>query len=205
MMSFYSERVVPHLINLAMRNKKLAAYRGRLVPAAQGRVLEIGIGSGENLPFYSGSVREVIGLDPSASLIRLAQARARGTKVPVDFMEASAEVIPLEDASFDTALMTWALCSIPNAGSALTEIRRVLKPDGVLLFVEHGRAPDQSVARWQDWATPVWKPLAGGCHLNRKIDDLITQSGLNIREMQVGYMAGPKPFTFMYEGRASKR
>jgi ubiquinone/menaquinone biosynthesis C-methylase UbiE len=134
----------------------------------------------------------------------MAQARARATKISVDLVEASAEVIPLEDASFDTALITWTLCSIPNADSALAEIRRVLKPGGVLLFVEHGRAPDRIVARWQDWITPLWKPLAGGCHLNRQIDDLITQSGMNIREMQVGYMPGPKPFTFMYEGRASK-
>ncbi len=204
-MSFYRERVVPHLINLAMRNTKLAPYRGRLVPAAEGRVLEIGIGSGENLPLYGGRVREVVGLDPSASLIRMAQARMRETKVPVRFVEASAEMIPLEDASFDTALMTWTLCSIPKAARAIAEIRRVLKPNGTLLFVEHGKAPDRNVARWQDWITPFWEPIAGGCHLNRQIDDLIREGGLNITKMRVGYMPGPKPFTFMYEGRASKQ
>src|SRR5262245_24846221 len=133
-MSFYSERVVPHLINLAMRNQKLVAYRRRVVPRAEGRVLEIGIGSGENLSLYSGNVREVVGLDPSSSLIRMAQARVKEANVPVKFVETSAEVMPLESASFDTALMTWTLCSIPNASRALAEIRRVLKANGVLIF-----------------------------------------------------------------------
>ena len=151
-MSFYSDHVLPRLLNLAMRNKGLEAYRRRLVPAAEGRVLEIGIGSGLNLPFYGPGVAEVVGLDPSAPLLRMA-----------GLLEGSAEAIPLEDASFDTVLTTWTLCSVRDAGAALAEIRRVLKPAGHLLFVEHGSAPDAAVARWQDRLTPLWKPIAGGC------------------------------------------
>jgi ubiquinone/menaquinone biosynthesis C-methylase UbiE len=201
-MSFYSDRVLPHVLNFAMRHKDLAAYRHRLVPAARGRVLEIGIGSGLNLPFYGADVSEVVGLDPSAPLLRMAQRRIDRTPPAVTIVGGSAEAIPLENAGFDTVLTTWSLCSIPDAHAALSEVRRVLKPSGALLFVEHGRAPDAGVARWQDRLTPVWKPIAGGCHLNRSIDTLIERAGFRISALQVGYMAGPKPFTFMYEGRA---
>lgn len=203
-MSFYNDRVLPHLLNLAMRNKDLESYRRRLIPAAEGRVLEIGIGSGLNLPFYGPGVAEVIGLDPSASLLRMAGEQAAGSGIEIRLLEGSAEAIPLEDASFDTVLTTWTLCSIRDANAALAEIRRVLKPTGNLLFVEHGSAPDVGVARWQDRLTPLWKLIAGGCHLNRPIEVLIRHAGFEIATLQVGYMAGPKPFTFMYEGRASK-
>ena len=203
-MSFYNDRVLPHLLSLAMRNKDLEAYRRRLVPAAEGRVLEIGIGSGLNLPFYGPAVVEVIGLDPSAPLLRMAGGQAARSGIMVRMLEGSAEAIPLEDASFDTVLTTWTLCSIPDAIAALAEIRRVLKPTGHLLFVEHGSAPDAGVARWQDRLTPLWRPIAGGCHLNRPIEALIRRAGFGIPDLHAGYMAGPKPFTFMYEGRASK-
>ncbi len=200
----YNDRVLPHLLNLAMRNKDLATYRGRLVPAAEGRVLEIGIGSGLNLPFYGPGVVELIGLDPSASLLRMARGQAARSGIGIRMLEGSAEAIPLEDASFDTVLTTWTLCSISDAGAALGEIRRVLKPAGHLLFVEHGSAPDAGVARWQDRLTPLWRPIAGGCHLNRPIAALIRRAGFGIPDLHAGYMAGPRPFTFMYEGRASK-
>lgn len=200
-MSFYAKRVLPHLINLAMRQRTLAAYRSRLVPAAEGRVLEIGIGSGLNLPFYGSAVTELVGIDPSGSLLHMAGERDAG-ETPVRLIEASAEAMPLEDGGFDTAVTTWSLCSIPDVMAALAEIRRVLKPSGSLLFVEHGRAPETAVARWQDRITPVWRPIAGGCHLNRPIDALIREAGFRLRELQTGYMPGPRPFTFMYEGRA---
>lgn len=203
-MSFYNDRVLPRLLNLAMRNKGLEAYRRRLVPAAEGRVLEIGIGSGLNLPFYGPGVTEVVGLDPSAPLLRMADGQATRSGVRARMLEGSAEAIPLEDARFDTVLTTWTLCSVRDAGAALAEIRRVLKPGGHLLFVEHGSAPDAGVARWQGRLTPLWKPIAGGCHLNRPIEALIRRAGFGLPDLQVGYMAGPKPFTFMYEGRASK-
>ncbi len=203
-MGLYNNRVLPHLLNLAMRNKDLESYRRRLVPAAEGRVLEIGIGSGLNLPFYGPGVVELIGLDSSASLLRMAGKQAARSGMAVSMLEGSAEAIPLEDASLDTVLTTWTLCSIRDATAALAEIRRVLKPTGNLLFVEHGSAPDVGVARWQNRLTPLWKPIAGGCHLNRPIKALIRRAGFEIPALHVGYMAGPRPFTFMYEGRASK-
>ena len=174
-MGFYQTWIVPPLTDLAMRNKDLRPYRERIVGAAEGRVLDVGIGSGLNLPFYGGRAGEIIGLDPSPSL--LACARKRHGSAPLSLIEGSAECIPLEAASIDTAVMTWTGCSIPDVATALDEIRRVLKPGGRLLFVEHGRAPEPSVARWQDRLTPLWKRVAGGCHLNRKIDDLIIAAG----------------------------
>ena len=203
-MSFYNDHVLPRLLNLAMRNKDLEAYRRRLVPAVEGRVLEIGIGTGLNLPFYGPGAAEVVGLDPSASLLRMAGGQAAGSAVRTRLLQGSAEAIPGEDASFDTVLTTWTLCSVRDADAALAEIRRVLKPGGHLLFVEHGSAPDAGVARWQDRLTPLWKPIAGGCHLNRPIEALIRRAGFRLPDLRMGYMAGPKPFTFMYEGRASK-
>jgi len=203
-MGFYNDRVLPHLLNLGMRNKDLVTYRRRLVPAAAGRVLEIGIGSGLNLPFYGPGVVEVIGLDPSASLLRMAGNQAARSGMEVRLLKGSAEAISLEDASLDTVLTTWTLCSIRDADVALAEIRRVLKPTGNLLFVEHGSAPEVGVTRWQNRLTPLWKHIAGGCHLNRPIEALIRRAGFEIPALQVGYMAGPRPFTFMYEGRASK-
>jgi len=201
--SFYTDRVLPHLLNLAMRHKELAAYRQRVVPAARGRVLEIGIGSGLNLPFYGAGVDAVIGLDPSLPLLSMAQTRATAA-APVSMLQGTAEAIPLETASMDTVVTTWTLCSIPNVTAALADMRRVLKPGGALLFVEHGKAPDAVVARWQDRLMPLWKPIAGGCHLNRKIDALIHDAGFALTDVRVGYMRGPRPFTFMYEGQAKR-
>ena len=204
-MGFYGERVLPHLLNLAMRNQDLAAYRRRVVPAARGRVLEIGIGSGLNLPFYGSEADGVIGLDPLSPLLAMAERQAKAGQMPVTMLQGSAEAIPLEDASVDTVLTTWTLCSIPDAHAALAEMRRVLKPAGELVFVEHGKAPDAAVARWQDRLTPLWRPMAGGCHLNRPIDALIKDAGFAFTELRCGYMMrGPRPFTFMYEGRATR-
>jgi ubiquinone/menaquinone biosynthesis C-methylase UbiE len=201
-MGFYQNHIVPRLISLAMRHKHLASYRSRVVPAAEGRVLEIGIGSGLNLPFYSLAVRQVIGLDPSAKLLAIALAAARNGAIPVDFIEGSAEAIPLETASVDTVVTTWTLCSIPDATRALRDMHRVLRPNGRLLFVEHGRAPDPNVVRWQDRLTPIWKRLGGGCHLNRAMTPLIEGAGFRLDRIATGYMPGPKPLTFMYEGSA---
>ena len=200
-MGFYQDQIVPLLINLSMRQKNLVAYRDRMVPAATGRVLEIGIGSGLNLPLYSPSVQHVIGLDPSPSLLEMARGAQR-RNLPVDFIEGSAEGIPLEKASIDTVVTTWTLCSIPDADSALREMHRVLKLAGRLLFVEHGRAPDPNVVWWQDRLTPIWKRLGGGCHLNRAIGSLIEGAGFQFERLETGYMRGPKPMAFMYEGSA---
>lgn len=201
-MSFYEDRVLPHLVNLAMRNQRLLPYRERVVSAAEGRVLEIGIGSGLNLPFYTSRVREILGLDPAPRLITMARRAAESTGLPVTFLEHSAEQIPLEAASVDTAVVTWTLCSIPDAGQALHEMRRVLKPGGQLLFVEHGLAPEPGVRRWQDWLTPLWKRCSGGCHLNRPIQTLIDDNGFAVTQIETGYMKGPRPMAFLYEGCA---
>jgi len=203
-MGFYQDQIVPLLINLSMRQKNLVAYRDRIVPAATGRVLEIGIGSGLNLPLYSPSVQHVIGLDPSPRLLEMARGAQR-RNLPVDFIEGSAEGIPLEKASIDTVVTTWTLCSIPDADRALREMHRVLKPAGRLLFVEHGRAPDPNVVWWQDRLTPIWKCLGGGCHLNRAIGSLIEGAGFQFERLETGYMRGPKPMAFMYEGSARPR
>jgi ubiquinone/menaquinone biosynthesis C-methylase UbiE len=204
-MGFYQERILPHLVSIAMRNRKLVPYRERVIPAAAGRVLEIGIGSGLNLPFYSPEVREILGLEPSPRLIAMARRAAAVSSSPVTFIEGSAEMLPLDDDSIDTVVTTWTLCTIPDAVGALQEMGRVLKPNGQLLFVEHGLSPDERVRKWQDWLTPAWKRIGGGCHLNRPMRRLIEQVGYRIERLETGYMAGPKPMTFMYEGSARLR
>lgn len=204
-MGFYQDQVLPLLIHLAMRQCNLAVYRSRVIPSAHGRVLEIGIGSGLNLPFYEPKTKEVIGLDPSAKLLGMARRSMRPRAFPLDLIEASAEAIPLDDHSIDTVVTTWTFCSIPDVKGALCEIRRVLKPGGRLLFVEHGLAPDSPVRWWQDRLTPIWKRVGGGCHLNRAIGALIEGAGFRIERLATGYMRGPKPMTFMYEGSARPR
>lgn len=200
-MGFYQEHIVPHLVNLAMRNRELSPYRQRVLAAAEGRVLEVGIGAGPNLKFYPPRVKEILALEPSVKLITMAQ-RAAGKSAAVVFIEASAEAIPLEGSSVDTVVMTWTLCSIADASQALSEMRRVLKPSGQLLFVEHGQAPEESVRKWQDRLTPLWKRIAGGCHLNRPIPALLESAGFHITHLTTGYMKGPNPMTFHYEGSA---
>jgi len=201
-MNFYKEQIVPLLINMAMRQRNLAAYRSRVVPAAEGRVIEIGIGSGLNLPFYSRNVEHIVGLDPSPKLLLMARRHPQPDASPVKLVEGSAEAIPFGNASADTVVTTWTLCSISDVERALAEMRRVLKPGGRLLFVEHGRAPEPKVRWWQDRLTPVWKRLSGGCHLNRAINALIEGAGFQLERVETGYMHGPKAMTFMYEGSA---
>jgi ubiquinone/menaquinone biosynthesis C-methylase UbiE len=204
-MGFYQDQIVPLLIDWSMQQRNLAAYRGRIIPAAEGRVLEIGIGSGLNLPYYSRNVTHVIGLEPSPRLLAMARRVERTGSRSVEFIESSAEAIPLKDASVDTVVTTWTLCSIPDAPRALRDMRRVLRPGGRLLFVEHGRAPDPNVMWWQDRLTPIWKRLGGGCHLNRAIGTLIEDASFQFDRLETGYMRGPKPMTFMYEGSARPR
>jgi ubiquinone/menaquinone biosynthesis C-methylase UbiE len=201
-MGFYSDIVLPKLCDLAMRNKQLVPFRERVIGAAEGRVLEIGVGSGRNLPFYRPPVREVLALEPAPRLVAMARSASRATLMPVRFLEASAEAIPLDEHSVDTIVTTWTLCSIPQAATALADMRRVLRPGGKLLFVEHGLAPDEGVRRWQDRLTPAWRRISGGCHLNRPIRSMIEGAGFRIERIETGYMPGPKPMTFMYEGSA---
>jgi ubiquinone/menaquinone biosynthesis C-methylase UbiE len=200
-MGFYNDVVLPRLCDLAMRNKQLVPFRERVIGAAEGMVLEIGVGSGRNLPFYRQPAREVLALEPSPRLVAMAR-RASVSGMPVSFVEAAAEAIPLDRHSVDTIVTTWTLCSIPQVATALQEMRRVLRPGGKLLFVEHGLAPDQAVCWWQDRLTPAWRRLCGGCHLNRPIQSLIEDAGFRIDRIQTGYIPGPRPMTFMYEGSA---
>jgi ubiquinone/menaquinone biosynthesis C-methylase UbiE len=202
-MSFYFDYILPHLIDLTMRNRRLAPYRERVISGAAGRVLEIGIGSGLNLPLYSSQVKEILGLEPSARLLEMSRRTAARLSLPIRLVEGSVEAIPIDDRSIDTAVSTWTLCTIPDAGQALREICRVLRPGGQLRFVEHGRAPDASVRNWQDRLTPAWKRVAGGCHLNRPIKTLIENAGFNVTEVETGYLPkSPRVMAYLYEGQA---
>jgi ubiquinone/menaquinone biosynthesis C-methylase UbiE len=201
-MSFYEDRVLPHVINLSMRNRELSPYRERALSSAAGRVLEIGVGSGLNLRFYPTGVLEILALEPAPRLAAMARRAALDLPITTTFIEASAESIPLDDRSIDTVVTTWTLCTIPDVATALREMHRVLKPGGQLLFVEHGQSPEEGVRKWQDRLTPIWKRVGGGCHLNRPIRALVEQGGFSITHIDTGYMRGPKPMTFMYEGRA---
>lgn len=203
-MGFYERRLLPHLINLACGLRPVMRQRARLVPGAEGRVLEIGIGSGLNLPYYEPDrVRELIGLEPAAEIRRIAEKKAEGFEVPVRFIEAGAEEIPLEDASVDTVVTTYTLCTIPEPERALSEVRRILKRGGSLLFAEHGRAPDEGVRKWQDRINPYWRPVAGGCNLNRDIKALIQGAGFQIEKLDTRYLPGPRVMTFNYLGAAA--
>jgi ubiquinone/menaquinone biosynthesis C-methylase UbiE len=202
-MGLYRKYVLPRLIELAMKNPEMSRVRAAWIPQANGEVLEVGIGSGLNLPFYSPDVRRIYGVDPSMELQRLASRRIAAASVTVALLRQSAEEkLPLLSGTIDSAVVTWTLCSIPNAANALAEIRRVLKRSGRLIFIEHGRAPETAVAMWQDRLTPVWKHIGGGCHLNRKIDELIIAAGFQIPELKTCYLQGPKPMTFTYQGIA---
>lgn len=204
-MGFYAEWILPSLIDRSMLNKRLRPYRDRIAGAAEGRVLDVGVGSGLNFPFYKPQTREIFGIDPSRGLLARAQSNAQLLNVPVHLLEGSAEHIPLEDGSMDTVVMTWTGCSIPAIDIGLQEIRRVLKECGRLLFVEHGRAPEPGIARWQDRLDPFWQRVSGGCHLNRKINYLIVDAGFRIDRLHAGYIPGPSIMTFFYEGAASPR
>lgn len=201
-MGFYNDIILPKLCDLAMRNKLLVPFRRRVIGAAEGRVLEIGVGSGLNLPFYGGPVTELLALEPAPRLADMARSASRASTMPIEFIEASAETIPLDHHSVDTVVTTWTLCSIPLVPAALAEMRRVLRPGGKLLFAEHGLAPDASVRRWQDRLTPIWRSCCGGCHLNRPISTMIQDAGFRIDRIETGYIPGPRPMTFMYEGSA---
>lgn len=187
-----------------MKNKESARYRPKVVPLARGEVVEVGVGSGLNLPLYSREVRSVSGVDPSEELLRMARKRAASAPVPVQLLNSSAEALPFENEAADTIVTTWTLCSIPEPEKALAEMLRVLKPGGELLFIEHGAAPDPTIRAWQDRINSPWRALAGGCNLNRQIDRLISAAGFHIGELEKSYLRGPRVFTFTYRGRARK-
>ena len=201
-MSFYARRILPPLIDLSMRNKEATRFRARLVPNATGVTLEVGVGSGLNLPFYSERVTRLFAVDPSVELLRMAKKKSGATPFPVAFLAQSGEELPIEQESIDTVVLTYTLCSIPDPAKAMRELRRVLKPSGELLFAEHGLSRDAAVQRWQRRLNPLWRRVAGGCNLDRKIDELIASAGFQLVELKNEYAKGPKPMTYMYSGRA---
>lgn len=177
--------------------------RAKVVPLARGRVLEVGIGSGLNLPYYQRStVEKIYGLDPSPEMTAKAQRAVRRAALEVEFIHSPAESIPLGAKSVDTVLVTYTLCTIPQPQDALREMRRVLRPGGTLLFCEHGLAPDANVRKWQHRVTPIWSRLAGGCQLDRDIPALLRQGGFDVTQMDTMYLPGWRPATFNYWGVA---
>ncbi len=202
-MSVYGKYILPWGINLACGGRPIAKQRAKIVPRARGEVLEVGIGSGLNLPFYdTAKVQKVWGLEPNPEMRRMAEGVARGVALEVAFLELPGEAIPLPDHSVDTVLVSYTLCTIDDAALALQQIRRVLKPGAELLFCEHGLAPDDGVARWQKRIDPLWSKVSGGCHLNRPIDVLIASAGFRMAELETMYLPGPRTHTFNYWGAA---
>jgi ubiquinone/menaquinone biosynthesis C-methylase UbiE len=204
-MSHLGDRIRSALIDRSMRNARFDPYRSRIASAAEGRVLEVGIGSGLNLPLYGVKVRHVTGLDPSPGLLARAARRGVRRDLGLDLVEGSAERLPFPDRSFDCVVMTWTGCSIPDIAGAYGEIRRVLRPGGCLVFAEHGRSPGRAAAAFQDLLTPVWCRIAGGCRLNRDFDTLLRHSGFALQRLETGYMPGLRPLAFIYEGVAVPR
>ncbi|HXT90350.1 MAG TPA: class I SAM-dependent methyltransferase [Trebonia sp.] len=203
-MGFYSNQVVPRLVDKVMANKEFEPIRARVAAGLDGEVVEIGFGSGLNLPHYPPAVRRVRAVDPATLGRKLAAERLAAAPVPVEFVGLDGQRLPLADDSADYVLATWTLCSIPQPDLALAEIRRVLRPGGAFHFVEHGRHPDPKVARWQDRLTPLQRLIAGGCHLNRPIDALVRSSGLELAKVSNYEVFGRKVTGYMYEGVATK-
>ena len=205
-MGLYESYVLPRFLHLLCGLKPLIKQRERIVPLAEGRVLEIGFGTGLNLPFYTADKVDILwGLEPSQEMRELARKKLGATAIDVEFIKAPAEDVPLETGSVDTVLLTYTLCTIPDACLALEEMRRVLKPDGKLLFCEHGLAPHEGVRKWQNRLNPTWKRFVGGCNINRPIPDLIEKAGFSIQTMDTGYISGWKPASFNFLGSATRR
>jgi ubiquinone/menaquinone biosynthesis C-methylase UbiE len=205
-MGLYSRYLLPRVIHFACGLKPNMRQREKVVPHARGRVLEVGIGSGLNLPFYDpANVSKVWGLDPASEMTRIAERAARPLPFEVEFIGLPGDEIPLEDSSVDTVVVTYTLCTIPDTAAALRQMSRVLRPGGELLFCEHGAAPDARVRRWQDRLNPLWKRLGGGCNLNRPIPALIEAGGFRIKSLDTMYIPGWRPASFNYWGIAVPR
>ncbi len=203
-MSIYQKYFLPRIVNFTCGLKPMMRQRQKIVPLAEGNVLEIGFGTGLNLPFYdAGRVKHLWGLEPYPEMLTLAQELIENRRFEFDILPAKAEDIPLDTNEVDTVLITYSLCTIPDVHKALLEAARVLKPGGCLLFCEHGLAPDDNVRKWQNRLNPIWMRVGGGCHLNRPIPDLIRQGGFTIKHMETMYLPGWKPANFNYWGQAA--
>ena len=204
--NWYERHILPRALDFACGLPLISQQRELVVPRARGRVLEVGIGTGLNLRHYDKSrVTQIVGLDPALELHPLARERSAQAGLAVELLGLSAEKIALPDASFDTVLLTYTLCTIPDPLAALQEMRRVLALGGQLLYCEHGRAPDAAVRRWQERLQPLWGRIAGGCHLGRDIAALLQAAGFSLPDLQTRYLPGPRPFTYHYWGVALPR
>ncbi|MAZ88869.1 MAG: SAM-dependent methyltransferase [Cellvibrionaceae bacterium] len=203
-MSFYDNHILPHVIDLACGSKPVLKQREKIVPQAEGRILEIGMGSGINIPFYDpDKVEKVWGLEPSEGMREKARPRVEAAPFELEWLGLPGEEIPLDNDSADTIVLTYTLCTIPDWRAAVEQMRRVLKPGGKLLFSEHGKAPDEAVRKWQDRINPVWKKIGGGCHLNRDIPKLLTEGGFDIKQLDSMYVPStPKVAGYTYWGYA---
>ncbi len=202
-MSFYEERILPHIINKLCSSSPNQKQRQKIVPLAEGRVLEIGFGSGLNVPFYdTGKVDKIWGLEPSEGMRVKAGPLVDASSLDIEFIDLPGEEIPLEDNSADTVLVTYSLCTIPDAITALEGMRRVLKPGGRLLYCEHGQAPDESVRRWQNRINPSWRKVAGGCNMNRDIPALLEAGGFDVQSDERMYIPGVRVLSYNYWGSA---
>jgi len=204
--SWYEEKILPRFIDLACSSKPTRKQREKIVPRASGDVLEIGIGSGLNLPHYDrDKVRRIWGLEPSEGMRRIVAEPIADSGLDVELIDLPGEEIPLDDDSVDTVLVTYTLCTIPDVVSAMAGMRRVLKPTGQLLFCEHGKAPDANVVKWQERMNPTWRKFAGGCNMNRDIPDIISSAGFEILDDNRMYIPGIKSLSYNYWGAATFR
>jgi len=202
-MGFYDDRILPHVINVVMNTKQTRQIRERVCADLKGEVLEIGFGTGHNLPFLPADVTRLLAVEPSGRSVELARERIAASPIHVDAVGLDGQRLPVDDESVDAVLCTWSLCTIPDGVAAVREARRVLRPGGRFHFVEHGAAPDTKVRRWQNRLNPIQNRLGGGCNLNRDIASIIEAGGLSITKLDRYYNAGePKAFGAMYEGVA---
>jgi ubiquinone/menaquinone biosynthesis C-methylase UbiE len=203
-MGWYRDHVLPRVTDLALRGRDFSLARSRVAAGLAGEVLEIGFGSGLNIPHYPAGLVRVLAVDPAVAGRKIAARRAAACPVPIDHVGLDGQALPIEDASIDHALSTWTLCTIPDAGRALAEVHRVLRPGGTLRFVEHGLAPDPKVARLQHRFTPLQRRFVGGCHLDRRIEELVVAAGFELTRLDTYYLPGPRLFGYTYEGVATK-
>lgn len=203
-MGFYENRILPHIIKLCCGIEPVQRQREKVVPSASGRVLEVGMGMGLNMPYYNRDKTDIIyGLEPNEKSRRMAACAIEQSGINVEMIGLDGQEIPLDNNAVDTIVLTYTLCTIPDAHKAVLEMRRVLKPGGKLLFSEHGKAPDAAVRKWQDRLNPMWKVIGGGCNLNRDIPELIRAGGFDIEDLDEMYLPGPKFATYTYWGSAT--